>query len=424
MKTPLPGVSLAPSVYSPQQSYKLPDFTRHLPGLDGLRGLAIAMVMFCHFLPYSDQPHSLMGRLFFFVGRCGWCGVDLFFVLSGFLITGILLEAKGTSHYFRNFYARRTLRIFPLYYLVLAAVFLLIPLIRPAAFAPAELAGIQHHQAWLWIYGSNLLMFWKNDIGFFHSDWLDLNPFWSLAVEEHFYLIWPAVVFLCSRPVLKVVCVVIVVSSFILRGVMFHKGVVESIYVFTPCRVDTMALGALLAILVRGDQATAKRLLGGAKWMALILGLLWFASLWKNPSRDRLWSVTAGYTLVAGFFAALLPAVLVAPVGTPLGRVFNSALLRTLGKYSYGLYVYHVVLGSTFNRCFGTDQLKGIFQSKLHLGGAAYGVSVMAYILLASAASFAVAWVSWNLLEKRFLTLKKYFEYRERSKVSITCGGL
>src|SRR6185437_4747257 len=137
-------------------SVALPDFKRHLPALDGLRGLAIAMVMFCHFLPYSDQPHSLAGRLFFYVGRCGWCGVDLFFVLSGFLITGILLEAKGASHYFRNFCARRTLRIFPLYYLALTVIFVLIPLIRPTAFASPELADLRHRQGWLWAYCSNL----------------------------------------------------------------------------------------------------------------------------------------------------------------------------------------------------------------------------------------------------------------------------
>src|SRR5438034_6430412 len=92
----------------------------HIPALDGLRGLAIALVLLSHFIPYSDQPGSLAGKIFFFIGRCGWCGVDLFFVLSGFLITGILMEAKGKDHYFRNFYARRTLRIFPLYYLTLA----------------------------------------------------------------------------------------------------------------------------------------------------------------------------------------------------------------------------------------------------------------------------------------------------------------
>jgi peptidoglycan/LPS O-acetylase OafA/YrhL len=415
METPLPGIPLAPPVRAASASGPppaLPDFRRHLPALDGLRGLAIAMVMVCHFLPYNDQPHSLSGRLFFFVGRCGWCGVDLFFVLSGFLITGILLEAKGASHYFRNFYARRTLRIFPLYYLVLTAVFVLIPLVRPDAFAPPELAAIRHRQAWLWTYGSNVLMSWKNDLGLFHADWLDLNPFWSLAVE-HFYLVWPAVVFLCGRRSLKAVCLAIVGGSFVLRGVMFHKGLDDAIYVFTPCRVDTMALGALLAVLVRGDPRVARRLLGGAKGLAMVFGIAWMASLWHNPGRDRLWSVTAGYSLVAFFFAALLPAVLAAPIGAPLGRIFHSAWLRTLGKYSYGLYVYHVVLGSTFNRCFGVDRLKAVFQTRLHLGGAAYGAGVVAYLLLASAASFAVAWVSWNLLEKRFLTLKKYFEYRD-----------
>src|SRR5437016_9115013 len=102
-----------PSMLTPARP-ALPNLRGHIPALDGLRGLAIVLVMLCHFLPHGDQPSSLAGRLFFFVARCGWCGVDLFFVLSGFLITGILLDSKGAGRFFRNFYARRTLRIFPL----------------------------------------------------------------------------------------------------------------------------------------------------------------------------------------------------------------------------------------------------------------------------------------------------------------------
>src|SRR5262252_6491054 len=123
----------------------------HLPGLDGVRGLAILMVMAIHFVGDSTA-HTFAQRLVVKAAGFGLLGVDLFFVLSGFLITGLLLEAKGSPHFFRNFYARRTLRIFPLYYFVLAALFLILP--QLTTLTPA-LEQARSHQAWLWSYTAN-----------------------------------------------------------------------------------------------------------------------------------------------------------------------------------------------------------------------------------------------------------------------------
>jgi peptidoglycan/LPS O-acetylase OafA/YrhL len=396
----------------------LPDVRGHMPALDGLRGIAVALVMLCHFLPRADQPTSLTGRLFFFIGRSGWSGVDLFFVLSGFLISGILLDAKRASdnrHYFRNFYARRTLRIFPLYYFVLAVIFLVVPAVWRGAFASPELAEIRRHQGWLWAYGTNAVMTWKNDMEFFYSGWLNLGPFWSLALEEHFYLAWPLIVFLCSGRALKRACAALILGSFVLRAALFLRGGWEwGIYIFTPCRIDALAIGGLLAVVLRDEERLAMRLLGCARWVALVLGIVTLAGLWKNPGRDGWVSMTAGYTLLAGFFAALLLAALAAPPGSVSGRVFNNRGLRTLGKYSYGLYVYHVVLGPAFDMAFGQRRLDGVLR-RLHFGGAAYATSVLLFILLASAASFAMAFASWQLLEKQFLKLKRFFEISGRS---------
>jgi peptidoglycan/LPS O-acetylase OafA/YrhL len=393
----------------------LPDLRGHLPALDGLRGLAVALVMLCHFLPTHDQPHSFGGQLFFFVARSGWAGVDLFFVLSGFLITGILLDAKtpGNRHYFRNFYARRTLRIFPLYYFVLAMIFVVVPLVWRSAFASPELQVIRHHQGWLWLYGTNVLMTWKNDMAFFYADWLNLNPFWSLAVEEHFYLAWPLIVYLCSPRVLKRVCTGVILGSFALRGVLFLRGDWDwGIYIFTPCRVDALAIGGLLALVLRSEPRVGMRLLRWARPLALILGVVTLAGLWKNPSRDGWISMTAGYTLLAGFFAALLLASLAAPAASPLGRFFHASFLRGLGKYSYGIYVYHSTLAPAFDRLFGQRELDAWLRGHLHLGRAAYSLSVLLFMLLAGGASFAIAFASWHLFEKQFLRLKRYFEYR------------
>lgn len=394
----------------------LPDLGGHLPALDGLRGIAIALVMLCHFIPHSDQPHSLAGRAFFFISEAGWCGVDLFFVLSGFLITGILLDAKAKrqGHYFRNFYARRTLRIFPLYYFVLAVVFILMPLVLPVFFNSPELLQLRHKQGWLWTYTTNVKMLFMRDNDVFYAKGIDFNPFWSLAVEEHFYLVWPAVVWLVGRRNLIAVCCAVIAASLALRGWMYwHGGFEWVIYVFTPCRADALATGALLAAVLREVGGFARGLVKNSQWLTLVLGIVWVASLAVNPSRDRWWSMTLGYTLVAVFFGVMLVMSISVPARSAVGRPFNVRFMRLLGKYSYGLYVYHTLLHGTFARVFNQRHMTEFFRTKLHLGGAAYGASVLFYIALASTVSLAIAFTSWHLIEKQFLRLKRFFEYHQ-----------
>lgn len=398
-------------------SLPLPDLRGHLPSLDGLRGLAIILVLLCHFLPHADHPSSLLGKLFFFVGRTGWSGVDLFFVLSGFLITGILLDSKegATPHFFRNFYARRTLRIFPLYYGVLAVVFLVVPLINSHAFDTPELSRIRHQQGWLWTYCTNVKMWLVNDNDSFHAGWLDLNPFWSLAVEEHFYLLWPAIVYVLSRRKLIGACLGVVIAATFCRAYTYHRGyTVWAIYVFTPGRADALALGGLLAALLREGGAAARFLTANAGKIALVTGPVWLYGIYKDPEHETLLNLTLGYFLVAAFYGALLVRSLTAGRGSAVGAAFYSKFMRTLGKYSYGLYVYHVVLHSTFDRFFDQRDIDAYLHDHLHLGKAAYGASVMLYIVLASAISFGVAFASWHLFEMQFLKLKRFFKYHKR----------
>ena len=163
----------------------------HLPALDGVRGLAVLGVLLLHFIG-NMQPQDALERALVTVTKYGSYGVELFFVLSGFLITGILYDARNKPHYFRNFYMRRLLRIFPLYYGVLALVFLVAPLI-PLLQGPT-LDYLVERQAWAWLYAVNIYIAK-------HGDWSlsYLDHFWSLAIEEHFYLFWPLVVFLLAR---------------------------------------------------------------------------------------------------------------------------------------------------------------------------------------------------------------------------------
>src|SRR6266704_2509367 len=171
---------------------KEPDPARPLrqhafPGLDGVRGIAILLVMFFHFA--NMKPASKIDGYFYAFTHYGWSGVDLFFVLSGFLITGILVDARGSPSYFKAFYARRALRILPAYYGFLFVIFVVLPLLGLGAGANYMLA--RQHQGWYWLHLTNVMMAIGEIPG--HGS----NPstrFWSLAVEEQFYFLWPAIV--------------------------------------------------------------------------------------------------------------------------------------------------------------------------------------------------------------------------------------
>lgn len=367
----------------------------HLPGLDGVRGLAILMVMATHFLG-SATPATFLQRLIVKAAGYGQLGVDLFFVLSGFLITGLLLRAKGRPHYFRNFYARRTLRIFPLYYAVLVALFVVLP----ALVAPSpQLVEASRHQAWLWTYTSN---FYIASV----SSWNVLtyvNHFWSLAVEEHFYLLWPLVVFTVSRPTLERVCVGVILGGLALRIALALAGMSElSISVLTPCRIDTLCVGGLLAALACRDEGPTP-LVDRSRRAALALGAaVVLVSAWcaltdigvtvLHQVRD---------TMYALFFGALV-LVSVSPKRDVAQRLFQNSALRFMGKYSYGLYVYHAVLLWYL--------LETGAEARLDARLGSHGLAIAAVAVIGTSVSVAIAVLSYHLFEKHFLALKRSFE--------------
>lgn len=386
---------------------------RHVPALDGVRGLAIVLVLIKHFLPWGQWRFSLsaiptgegMYQLITRLPRCGWIGVDLFFVLSGFLITGILWDAKGTSHYFGRFYMRRFLRIFPLYYGVLIALLVIAP--RLVAFHSAEANFALDHQAPLWLYTANWVTAWHGWV--YGSGPMELNHFWSLCIEEQFYLFWPLAVFFCSRRALLALCGGAAVIAIALRSwLVFHGADWTAIFVLTPCRFDTLAAGAALALAVRGPGGVAAILPGAKRALPICAALLAVMAL-SSPAfcldqRDAGMQLI-GYSLLAVFFASLLAVIIGAPVGAASNRFWVHPVMRFLGKYSYGIYVFHGVVRPFFDRVFPLGTLQRILHG--HLQGD------IAYFILASACSICIAVVSFHLYERPFLSLKRFFEYRE-----------
>jgi peptidoglycan/LPS O-acetylase OafA/YrhL len=353
------------------------------------------MVMAVHFVG-DATPHTWGEHVAVKLGNYGGLGVDLFFVLSGFLITGLLLDSKGGPHYFRNFYARRTLRIFPLYYIVLALLFLVLPRV---ADLPPPLEEARRHQAWLWTYTANFFIAAKASWALTY-----VSHFWSLAIEEHFYLVWPLVVFTVRRETLERICVGVIAVALALRIALSLGGVSGlSISVLTPCRLDTLCVGALLAAVARragGAELLVQRSGRAALWLfgASVALAGWCAATHiglqvLQPIRVTVWAL---------FFGALTLMSLQAAQRSPVARTFRSSWLRTFGKYSYGLYVYHGVLSYHMLMVRTEDRLGALLGS--------HSLGIAAQTVVGVGISLLVSVLSYELFERRFLALKSFFE--------------
>jgi peptidoglycan/LPS O-acetylase OafA/YrhL len=378
---------------------RIPKPGTHIPALDGLRGLAILLVMFSHFILYGGfEPMRLLDRIPSKIGLAGWVGVDLFFVLSGFLITGILFDTKQNQRFFRNFYMRRTLRIFPLYYGVLIFVFLILPKFVPIS---NNYQSLLNDQGWYWSYLTNIsiaLNGWPASYAFGH--------FWSLAVEEQFYLIWPIIIYLFSRRTLLKICVFTIVGSLIFRVILALTGHALIAYVFTPARMDTLATGAFLALAIRGSEIDLLKL---ARWAWPVAGfsgaVILIYSLWKGRlAYGDMEVYTAGFSFLALLFGAILLISITVPSETSLGKFFNHPTLRFFGRYSYALYVFHHPISIYLPHYgFSIQTLPTVMNSQIP--------ALLLFSMVAGLLSIMLALLSWHLFEARFLSMKRYFEY-------------
>ena len=369
----------------------------HDPALDGIRGVAVSLILFHHLVYYSGIDRTVwFDWQFFRLADSCWLGVDLFFVLSGFLITGILYEARSSPHYFRNFYGRRVLRIFPLYY----GFLLLSLLVIPPWLTAESTQGFFQAQGWYWLYLSNF------HIAIF--GWLEapIGHFWSLAIEEQFYLIWPFLVFVLNREKLLRVSVFCMILALVLRIWLPFDMDRTTAYVLLPTRMDSLAAGAILALLIRGPggiHALGRMPVILAVGCGLSLAVIYLWNRRLAPLDPVV--ATVGYTLVATASAALLAMTVAAPLHSRLRRMLSATVLVALGKYSYGLYVIHVPVIWMLRRSgFQADLFPRLFGSSLP------GVVVVSAVGLAL--SLGLAMLSYRYLESPFLRLKRYLPYR------------
>jgi peptidoglycan/LPS O-acetylase OafA/YrhL len=381
---------------SPTRQFAPIDFKSRFPALDGIRALAILMVFALH---YGGGTHG--GALLQLVNQIrlrGWMGVDLFFTLSGFLITGILFDTRADSHYFKRFFARRSVRIFPIFYLVFTVFLILTPIL--------------HYQ---WKAGHLLFLLYFGNLAMVANPSLEninsathpvfsahLFHFWSLCVEEQFYLIWPLVVWTVKDRInliriatlLSVIALVLrigmvqVVPTTHLESWMAHQ---------LPFRMDSLLLGAILALVLRGANADWWQ--RSCKWCFLIAAAAFAALSSAEPSLNAPWLNTIGFSLLAVASAGLIGVTLRRE--SPAFRLFNLRPLRILGKYSYGFYVYHVLWASAW------WALEASLITRFHSSILANAITDV----LSFTVSFLIAKISYDLFEVQFLRFKKNFEY-------------
>jgi peptidoglycan/LPS O-acetylase OafA/YrhL len=363
---------------------------KRIPEIDGLRALAALSVFAYHVFGFSAIVRF---------SHAGWVGVDLFFVISGYLITTILLGMRGEPHYFKNFYMRRTLRIFPPYYL-----FFVICLVT------ALLSANYHPSGRLWstlaLYGTSLAVirpWYPGAVSHLPGPVRAIEVTWSLSIEEFFYLLWaPAVRFLKPRYLFVLIFAIILIAPLVRWHMHVPGARVE--YYFFPARIDTLAFGALLAL-----WRTSGRPFHIPGWSVAIFSLASAAVLilLRDPQTNRLFAVV-GYTLIAVTMALLLAFVLKHAGSTNLFcRALRSRPLVRIGAISYMFYLLHLFVIRMFRDWFpSVTASHWALNRTLQLAG-----SLVTTIALAA--------LSWKYFETPILRLKSRFASEASSSQMI-----
>ena len=352
---------------------------QYYPALDGIRGVAILLVVVYHNFGFIN--------VFFF----GWLGVDLFFVLSGFLITDILLKTLGSKDYLKNFYIRRVLRIFPLYFVCLILFLVIIPALK----IPLDVKYYTDNQVWLWTYTQNWLYIFKNP-----DQTNTLNHLWSLAVEEQFYLVWPLLILLLKKPKYLLICISLLLAAVLgLRLWIWMNHIADLAYfnLYTFSRIDGICIGCMIALLQRINPGFLQKYTTA---IVLTFAGLNFAFFFINRSYHFAFPylALAGYTTFAMMFGLLVNEA-ATKKNTFLDFIFNIPLLKFFGRISYGFYMLHWPLFLLLSPWLTSFVSKFLSGSMLQI----------AVATVATLASVLLSWISFRYFERYFLHLKKKF---------------
>jgi peptidoglycan/LPS O-acetylase OafA/YrhL len=369
------------------------DSRKQVKELDGLRGIAILLVLLCH-STFELHPSSKALAYLTSVGRLTWSGVDLFFVLSGFLIGGILLDARNSPRYYSTFYIRRAFRILPAY-AVLVCVFL-IRFLRPDAGALGAFSANQIPWFAYFTFSQNL---WMAGLGSFGVGTMAAT--WSLAIEEQFYLTAPWVVRRITKRRLAITLVGLIAVAPLVRVVLYCFVSTGSFadYVLMPCRADTLGVGVLIALLVRQPKTfgflLAKR--SALKKIALLLLMaLAIMTPWGLAFSGLM--VTGGYSCLACFYGSLL---LIAVTGASpvITRLLRNKGLMKLGTLAYFTYLFHLPLMEAARRLLVHEL--GYSSGLIRFLGGWLGIGV----------TLVCAALSWRFFESPLLRKAHCYKY-------------
>lgn len=365
---------------------KKTDIPKFIPELDGLRAISILSVLFFHL---NVPGFSL-----------GWSGVFLFFVISGFLITGILLDAKGQEHYYKNFFIRRSLRIFPIYYISLIAIYVLSCLLNKP----------NSDFFWYLIYGQNYLLGFT---GFAAAFPASFSHTWSLAIEEQFYFLWPFLVCILTirkLVILLLVFVVVAISSRV--GVWVYTNNPFLVFTTLPSTIDSLAIGAMLAIVIR--LPLSRKLIVNSSIVICSISLLSLIMIISCYGFSCYWSPVTMisskpmnlfiYTIMALFFCSLMS--LVIHTDTVFSRLLRIDIFKQIGKISYGLYLYHLPVYMYVN----------ILAKNMTIWGGEIDTIVIGMVKLII--TYIISLLSWHLVETKFIKAKDKFSYNNSTMVS------
>jgi peptidoglycan/LPS O-acetylase OafA/YrhL len=363
------------SEFLPQEPSQEIDNRRHISALDRLRGIAALMVIVFHLWQFGFLRDLPLPAGILKISVFGQTGVDLFFVLSGFLISRILLSTKDSTNYFRTFYARRALRIFPLYYFALVLYYFVIPFFSHNYVSAGD-------QWWYWVYLQNIPDTFTN----LSAD--GPGHFWSLAVEEHFYMLWPIVIYFFTRKQIGYISIGVIFTAFLSRLYLISQGI--GVFYFTLCRMDALAMGCLLAIVEPWFRAKESRI-NLLRWTgSFILAIL--IPLWSMSSGNGVYIVAlTKFTIISVFYACLIGIVSFSRQ-LKFFQFLEYGPLKQCGTIGYGLYVYHGL-------CFVL--IKNLIP----------GTNSLVQTGIVLTITFLSAYASYIWLERPLLGFKKYFRY-------------